>query len=380
MITNVTSVLIGNGYVTALPEPSVTNVPSQDAGKFIIVGAAAEGESTLGGINKPARLKFGVITAKNNEVRTANGVKYVPVIKWAPEIKSEFNVLSVSQYVPDTEDKVEITFNNNNSYDVKRILLRVTYKDMETRYRKWTETYEYIAQPNETAAQIAQGFNAVLAKNYKRNRFSVALDSTKLTLTANKYTDDDAVDTINVSKKVRFDVHMYYTMPNADGWATKNKYAYTDATIVKTDGTEYTASTKLVRDRESWAMGYEGILNRGEGTWPIIKPAMTVDLSESYNSVTIEYYNEYRAADDIVRKTRNTIEIYEPTSAAAAAKAAASDEAKVGLSVVDFVGSQLAAAKSMYPATYSGKDMTTSTSAAPEVESDDNQGGDNLGQ
>lgn len=378
MITNVTSVLIGNGYVTALPEPSVTNVPSQDAGKFIIVGAAATAdEPTLGGINKPARLKFGVITAKNNEVRTANGVKYVPVIKWAPEIKSEFNVLSVSQYVPDTEDKVEITFNNNNSYDVKRILLRVTYKDMETRYRKWTETYEYIAQPNETAAQIAQGFNAVLAKNYKRNRFSVALDSTKLTLTANKYTDDDAVDTINVSKKVRFDVHMYYTMPNADGWATKNKYAYTDATIVKTDGTEYTASTKLVRDRESWAMGYEGILNRGEGTWPIIKPAMTVDLSESYNSVTIEYYNEYRAADDIVRKTRNTIEIYEPTSAAAAAEAAASDEAKVGLSVVDFVGSQLATAKSMYAAIYSGKDMTTSTSTAPEAESDDNQGNGN---
>lgn len=374
MITNVTSVLIGNGYVTALPEPSVTNVPSQDAGKFIIVGAATEGEPALGGVTKATRLKFGVITAKNNEVRTSNGVKYVPVIKWAPEIKSEFNVLSVSQYVPDTEDKVEITFNNNNSYDVKRILLRVTYKDMETRYRKWTETYEYIAQPNETAAEIAQGFNTVLAKNYKRNRFSVALDGTKLTLTANKYTDDDAVDTINVSKKVRFDVHMYYTMPNADGWATKNKYAYTDASIVKTDGTEYTASTKLVRDRESWAMGYEGILNRGEGTWPIIKPAMTVDLSESYNSVTIEYYNEYRAADDIVRKTRNTIEIYEPTSALEASEAAVSDEAKAGLSAFAYVGGELGQTKNLYVALYCGKDVTSSRSYAPEAESDNNQG------
>lgn len=377
MITNVTSVLIGNGYVTALPEPSATNVPSQDAGKFIIVGTIPGSEPVAGGVNKPNRLKFGVITAKNNEVRTSDGVKYVPVIKWAPEIKSEFNVLSVSQYVPDTEDKVEITFNNNNGYDVKRILLRVTYKDMETRYRKWTETYEYIAQPNETAANIAQGFNAVLAKNYKRNRFSVALDGAKLTLTANKYTDDDAVDTINVSKKIRFDVHMYYTMPNADGWATKNKYAYTDASIVKTDGTEYTASTKLVRDREAWAMGYEGILNRGEGTWPIIKPAMTVDLSESYNSATIEYYNEYRAADDIVRKTRNTIEIYEPTSALEASEAAASDEAKAGLSVVEYISSVLGLTKSQYVAVYGGKDVTLSTSAAPEAESNDNQGSGN---
>ena len=357
MITNVTSVLIGNGYVTSMPGASVSNVPSTDAGKFIILGLTEEGAI------KPGRVKIGVITAKNSEVRTASGVKYVPVIKWAPEIKSEFNVLSVSQYTPDTEDKAEITFTANNNYDVKRILLRVTYKDMETRYRKWTETYEYIAQPNETAANIAQGFNAVLAKNYKRNRFSVALDGAKLTLTANKYTDDDAVDTINVSKKVRFDVHMYYTMPNADGWATKNKYAYTDATIVKTDGTEYTASTKLVRDREAWAMGYEGILNRGEGTWPVIKPAMTVDLSESYNCVTIEYFNEYRAADDIVRKTRNTVELYEPTSAFTAYNAAESN-AKNGLSAFGFLSGQASTMKNQYTALYGGKDTTHNVNVA----------------
>jgi len=308
MITNVTSVLIGNGYVTELPSKSATNVASNDAGKFIILSL---GNDSLSG---EAKYKFGVITAKNSEVHSENGIEYVPVIKWAPEVKSLMNI-SFAEYAADTEDKAEITFTAANGGDVKRILLRVTYKDIEARYRKWTETYEYIAQPNETAAQIAQGFKAVLAKNYKRNRFSVAISGAKLTLTANKYTDDDSVDTINVSKKVRFDVHMYYTMPNADGWATKNKYAYTDATIVKTDGVEYTASSKLVRDREAWAMGYEGILNRGEGTWPIIKPAMTVDLNENYNSATIEYFNEYRAADDIVRKTRNTIEIYEPATA-----------------------------------------------------------------
>jgi hypothetical protein len=63
---------------------------------------------------------------------------------------------------------------------------------------------------------------------------------------------------------------------------------------------------------------------------------MTVDLSESYNCVTLEYYNEYRAADDIVRKTRNTVEIYEPTSAVEAYEAAEGD-AKNGLSVTHFL-------------------------------------------
>ena len=73
----------------------------------------------------------------------------------------------------------------------------------------------------------------------------------------------------------------------------------------------YTASAKLVRDREAQAMGYEGILNRGEGTDPIIKPAMQTNLSKHYDAVTLEFENMYRAADDIFRKTKQTVEIYE---------------------------------------------------------------------
>jgi hypothetical protein len=57
-------------------------------------------------------------------------------------------------------------------------------------------------------------------------------------------------------------------------------------------------------------MGYLGILNRGEGTWPIIKPAMETDLDAKYDAITLEFENMYRAADDIQRKTKQTLEIY----------------------------------------------------------------------
>ena len=57
-------------------------------------------------------------------------------------------------------------------------------------------------------------------------------------------------------------------------------------------------------------MGYQGILNRGEGTWPIIKPTMVTDLTKHYNALTLEFENMYRAADDIQRKTKQTLEIY----------------------------------------------------------------------
>ena len=57
-------------------------------------------------------------------------------------------------------------------------------------------------------------------------------------------------------------------------------------------------------------MGYEGILNRGEGTWPIIKPDMNVSLSAQYDAITLEFENMYRAADDIQRKTKQVLEVY----------------------------------------------------------------------
>lgn len=312
MITNVTTVLVGTGKTSTLehaPAAQETNTPSEHVGKFVIESIGS-GEN----ITKFGCLRIGIVTNKNTTFvdPTTKQIKYVPIVKWAHTINNIATTkVAISEYKPNTEDTVKITFNEDNGYDAKRILLRVTYKDIETRYRKWTETYEVVVAPNATKESIAKAFQDVLNKSYKRNRFSVSLAGNVLTLTANRYTDDDSVDTINVSKKVRFDVHMYYTLPNADGWATKNKYAYTDAEIVKTDGVEYAASAKLVRDREAWAMGYDGILNRGEGTWPIIKPEMNVNLNAHYDVLTVEFNNEYRAADDIVRHTRECIEIYE---------------------------------------------------------------------
>ena len=88
----------------------------------------------------------------------------------------------------------------------------------------------------------------------------------------------------------------------------------------KVPGKQYEASAKLVRDREAQAMGYDGILNRGEGTWPIIKPAMEADINAQYDALTLEFENMYRAADDIFRKTKQTLEVYGLTGQLASLK------------------------------------------------------------
>lgn len=124
------------------------------------------------------------------------------------------------------------------------------------------------------------------------------------------YDDDDAVDTLNVANKVRFNANLYYTDPSAEGWESTNKNFPKGVSIVKVPGIQYAASAKLVRDHEAQAMGYDGILNRGECTWPIIKPAMETDLSAQYDALTLEFENMYRTADDLQRRTKQTLEIY----------------------------------------------------------------------
>ena len=136
------------------------------------------------------------------------------------------------------------------------------------------------------------------------------------------YDDDDSVNSLNWANKVRFNVNIYYTDPAAEGWASLNKNFPTGTTITKVPGKAYKASAKLVRDREAQGMGYLGILNHGEGTWPIIQPAMETDLTKHYNVLTLEFENMYRTADDLFRKTKQTVEIY--TTAATSALTAAS--------------------------------------------------------
>jgi hypothetical protein len=157
----------------------------------------------------------------------------------------------------------------------------------------------------------------VINKEYKRARVSAVASNAKVTVTALPYTDDVTADTINVANYVRFSVNMWYTKPEAAGFASKNKYSVDGAVITKTPGKIYAGDVKLVRDAEAQAMGYEGILNRGECTWPIIKPDMNVDMTKNYDTITLEFENKYDAADDIKRNTKQTVQLFDVTSTGA---------------------------------------------------------------
>ena len=351
MITYVNTVLVSNlttgAVLDAAPAAAASMATaSADAGKFIFMNCDPDVASdkiyevtaaNAGAINK---IKVGIVTKKNTAVRMPDGsTEYRPIIKWSNEIKSKdvrsYNVLS---YQADTEDAIVIDFANldenklvdttNGTDGGKRIVVRLTYKDMPHRYRKWTESYEYVTSTNETNASIAKAIADMINREWKRARVSVVTgtytagqggapgtfaagaNGEAIQITALPYDDDDAVETLNWANKVRFNANIYWTDPAGDGWESLNKNFPKGVVIVKTPGKTYPASAKLVRDRESQAMGYLGILNRGNGTWPIIKPDMEVQLDSHYDAITLEFENMYRAADDIFRKTKQTVEIY----------------------------------------------------------------------
>ena len=348
MLNYVTTVLVSNlaagTILTSLPEENSKAAAAAHAGKFIIMNCDPNVASTelynvtSSNADTIQTIKVGVVTKNVAVIRKPDGsVKYMPMVKWSNEIKAadikSYNVLS---YAADTEDTAYINFNGltdivgsgNSAQAGKRIIVRLTYKDMPHRFRKWTESYEYVTAEGDTKVKIAQNIANMINREWKRARieatqgtytaangntpasFAASASGTTIKLVALPYDDDDAVDTLNVANKVRFNVNIYWTDPTANGWESKNKHFPAGAAIIKEPGKQYAASAKLVRDREAWAMGYQGILNRGEGTWPIIKPNMETSLSGTYDAIILEHENMYRAADDIQRKTKQVLEVY----------------------------------------------------------------------
>ena len=327
MITYVNTVLVGKNKALATAAPAAAanmSTPSADAGKYIImncddnIAASKLYVATAADASVLNKIKIGMVTSSNTAVHKTNGtVQYLPIVKWSGIINAhDVRDFKHLKYQADTEDSILVDLTNLSTQTAnllaegnKRILVRVTYKDLPTRYRKWTESYEYMTKVGDDATKICAGIAAQINSQWKRARVQATATGKTVTLVALPYDDDNSAESINWANKVRFNVNMYYTDPQAAAFASRNKYYLQGVTITMTPGIQYAASAKLVRDRESIAQGYEGIMNRT--WWPVIKPAIQTDINGSYDGLVVEFENMYRTADDLFRKTKQTVELYD---------------------------------------------------------------------
>lgn len=328
MITYVNTVLVSNkgGDTLATKEELAGKQKKGDlkelVGKLVFMNcdAAAQDGSNIEDIyavdENCDRFKIGVVTSDSFQKADKMGnVTYIPVVKWSNIINAaDIKSITKLDYKEDTEDTISIDFSTipAETLDILSaggcpVVLRLTFKDMPTRYRKWTESYSYVTMPGDSIQNIMQGLVKDIVRASKRQRVYAKIDGTKLVLEAMKYDDDEQAVTENVYAKVRFDANAYWMNPQAPGWAANNKYDL-GVKFVKQEGVTYPASAKLVRDRERSAFDYQGVLHRC--CWYDPQPNMVTNIDNHYGGITIEFENQYRTADDLWRRTKQTVEIY----------------------------------------------------------------------
>ena len=328
MITYVNSVLVSNknGDTLATAEELKGKAKKEDlkplVGKFVFMNCdpAKQDGTAIDDVYKmdsaADRFKIGVVTSDSfQKVDKLGNVTFVPVVKWSNIINvADIKSVTKLDYKEDSEDEITIDFSDiaPETLDLLAqggfpIVLRLTFKDMPMRYRKWTESYSYVTKVGDTVQEIMAGLVKDIIRAPKRQRVYAKIDGQKLVLTQMKYDDDESNRTENVYMKGRFDANMYWMNPAAPGWASNNKY---DLGVVfsKKEGVTYPATAKLVRDRERATFDYQGVLHRN--CWYDPQPAMVTNLDNKYDGITIEFENQYRTADDLWRRTKQTVEIY----------------------------------------------------------------------
>ena len=328
MITYVNSVLVSNknGETLATAEELKGKAKKEDlkplVGKFVFMNCdpAKQDGTAIEDVYKmdaaADRFKIGVVTSDSfQKVDKLGNVTFVPVVKWSNIINvADIKSVTKLDYKEDSEDEITIDFSDiaPETLDLLAqggcpIVLRLTFKDMPMRYRKWTESYSYVTKVGDTVQEIMAGLVKDIIRAPKRQRVYAKINGQKLVLTQMKYDDDESNRTENVYMKGRFDANMYWMNPAAPGWASNNKY---DLGVVfsKKEGVTYPATAKLVRDRERATFDYQGVLHRN--CWYDPQPAMVTNLDNKYDGITIEFENQYRTADDLWRRTKQTVEIY----------------------------------------------------------------------
>ena len=328
MITYVNSVLVSNknGETLATAEELKGKAKKEDlkplVGKFVFMNCdpAKQDGTAIEDVYKmdsaADRFKIGVVTSDSfQKVDKLGNVTFVPVVKWSNIINvADIKSVTKLDYKEDSEDEITIDFSDvaPETLDLLAqggcpVVLRLTFKDMPMRYRKWTESYSYVTKVGDTVQEIMAGLVKDIIRAPKRQRVYAKIDGQKLVLTQMKYDDDESNRTENVYMKGRFDANMYWMNPAAPGWASNNKYDLGVA-FSKKEGVTYPATAKLVRDRERATFDYQGVLHRN--CWYDPQPAMVTNLDNKYDGITIEFENQYRTADDLWRRTKQTVEIY----------------------------------------------------------------------
>lgn len=303
MLQHVDIVLIGKNipasYTTA-DALAVGDVALFDQNRAILKTAAEAANATS--------LYVGVAQNKVNVTMPDGTVAQKANIKFGNEIKKDSKPSAViGEYVAPVQDKITITLTDATIVAGHRYVLRMVYKDMYEAPGQFTHTYEVIAKTTNATDLITSFKNKI--NNHKQARVVATSAAAVLTLTAKEIPYNQGITLDAGYCQVSMDVFMWKTIPS--GLLSNVMYPISNLTIAKTQGTPGRGNAYIVRDRENWNLGYEGIQYRANAIYPYIAPEFRSDLSAEYDTLTLEWDNLYLSNDNqYIKTTPLSAEIY----------------------------------------------------------------------
>ena len=172
---------------------------------------------------------------------------------------------------------------------------------------QFTHTYEVIAKTTNATDLITSFKNKI--NSHKQARVVATSAAAVLTLTAKEIPYNQGITLDAGYCQVSMDVFMWKTIPS--GLLSNVMYPISNLTIAKTQGTPGRGNAYIVRDRENWNLGYEGIQYRANAIYPYIAPEFRSDLSAEYDTLTLEWDNLYLSNDNqYIKTTPLSAEIY----------------------------------------------------------------------
>lgn len=267
----------------------------------VIVESASKAEAATA-------LYIGVCVGKE-DVYDQKGTKSTkPVINYSMPIqKGSKPSMVFTKFVAKAEDKVVITATDVTPEVGHRYVLRIVYNDIHEAPGQFTHTYEVIAKTTNATDLITSFKNKI--NSHKQARVVATSAAAVLTLTAKEIPYNQGITLDAGYCQVSMDVFMWKTIPS--GLLSNVMYPISNLTIAKTQGTPGRGNAYIVRDRENWNLGYEGIQYRANAIYPYIAPEFRSDLSAEYDTLTLEWDNLYLSNDNqYIKTTPLSAEIY----------------------------------------------------------------------
>ena len=297
MLQKPNTVFVGTQY-NATPETSIA------AGDVVLVNGDTGAVCDLLNIDNCNTIQLGLVQADGTTIKKTQHI-----------FKHNMRNAIYNAYSAKVESAVSFDLTGVTLVPGYRYVFRLIYKDLYEHPGQYTHSYEHIATATDTVDTLGAAIVAKINAHTGARCTATYTAATDVILcTAKTMTAYDkpmmGKEGINLYSQVQMTGVAYYTVPNS---AFSSHTAIPGIVIATTASKPGKGNPYVIRDREQAALAYKGITYRT--TWPIIKPELNVNLSETYDELVLEFAMHYQSPDNqYVKSTDLAAEIYTENS------------------------------------------------------------------